>query len=277
MIPLIICAAVTGGSPARANTPHHPATPDSVAQSAIASWRAGAAIVHIHARLEDETTITTVAAYQDTIRRIRAGGCDAILSLSAGDDGGKAEHAQRLSVADVGEELVSLDLGPVNIGMRLYDNRPSYLREMGKRIIDRKIKPEIDIFDSGHLNGMQVMIKDGLLKPPYHVQFVFGLPGGIPLDLRMLPILIARLPAESHWSISCQGVDSETFVKFQMAAFVEGGHIRTGMEDHVYVRPGELAKSNEQMVEQWVQTARIWGRPVATPADARRMLGLAPR
>lgn len=277
MEPLIICAAVTGGAPARAKTPHHPVTPQAVADDAVACWRAGAAIIHIHARLPDETTSSDVPAYRDTVDRIRAAGCDAILSLSAGDDGGRADHATRLRVADAGEEIVSLDLGPINLGMRLYDNRPSYLREMAKRTLERGIKPEIDIFDSGHLDMLKTLIKDGLVKPPYHVQLVFGVPGGAPLDIRLLPLLISHLPPESEWSISCQTSDFETFLRFQMAAFVEGGHVRTGMEDHVYVRPNTLARTNAEMVEQWAKTAQIWGRPVAGPAEARRMLGLPQR
>ncbi len=277
MQPLIICAAVTGGVPARAKTPYHPVTPEAVTKSAVACWRAGAAIVHIHARHADETTSSDVAAYRDTVDRIRAAGCDAILSLSAGDDGGKSDHAQRLRVVEVGEELVSLDLGPINLGARLYDNRPSYLREIAKRMLERGIKPEIDVLDSGHLDSLALLIKDGLVKPPFHVQLVFGVPGGLPADVRMLPLLVSRLPAESEWSISCQTSDPATFLRFQMAAFVDGGHVRTGMEDYVYVRPGELAKSNEEMVAQWTETARIWGRPLASPAQARRMLGLPER
>jgi len=274
MQPLIICAAVTGGGPARAKTPHHPVTAAAVAADAVACWRAGAAIVHIHARLSDESTSSEIVAYRDTIDRIRAAGCDAILSLSAGDDGGRADHAQRLRVAEAGEELVSLDLGPINLGSRLYDNRPSYLREMAKRMLELGVKPEIDVLDSGHLDSLSTLIRDGLVKEPYHVQLVFGVPGGIPLELRMLPILVSRLPRGSEWSISCQTSDFETFLRFQMAAFVDGGHVRTGMEDHVYVRHGELARNNAEMVEQWTITARTFGRPVATPADARRMLGI---
>ena len=274
MQPLMICAAVTGGAPARSKTPHHPVTPQQVAADAVACWRAGAAIVHIHARLADESTSSEVAAYRDTADRIRAAGCDAILSLSAGDDGGRADHALRLRVAEAGEELVSLDLGPINLGTRLYDNRPAYLREMAKRMLELGVRPEIDVLDSGHLDSLATLIKDGLVKPPYHVQLVFGVPGGIPLDVRLLPILVSRLPTGSEWSISCQTSDFETFLRFQMAAFTEGGHVRTGMEDHVYVRPGELARNNAEMVEQWAATARTFGRPLATPAEARRMLGI---
>jgi 3-keto-5-aminohexanoate cleavage enzyme len=275
--PLIISAAITGGGPARANTPYHPVTPQTVAEAAVECWRAGAAIVHIHARHEDESTSSDVGAYRNIAERIRAAGCDVILSLSAGDDGGRSNHEQRWAVLEAGEELASLDLGPMNRGQRLYDNRPSYLREMAKRMLERGVKPEIDVFDSGQMDGLARLIKDGLLEPPYFVQFVFGIPGGMPADLRMLPVMRALLPPDAQWSIDCSGTDNETFQRFQMSAFVDGGHVRTGMEDHVYVRPGELAKSNAEMVAQWVDTARIWGRPVASPAQTRQMLGLPER
>lgn len=278
MEPLIITAAVTGGGPARGTTPYHPVTPQAVADAAVECWRAGAAIVHIHARHDDESTSSDVAAYRNTVERIRAKECDAILSLSAGDDGGKSNHEQRWAVLEASEEFASLDLGPINLGGRLYDNRPSYLREMARRMLERGVRPEIDVFDTGHLaSGLASLIKDGLVKPPYFVQFVFGVPGGMPRDLRLLPVLRSHLPPGSQWSMDCAGADSEIFQRFQMAAFVEGGHVRTGMEDHVYLRPNELAKSNAEMVAQWVDTARIWGRPVATPAQAREMLGLAQR
>jgi 3-keto-5-aminohexanoate cleavage enzyme len=275
--PLIITAAITGGGPPRAHTPYHPATPQAVADAAVDCWRAGAAIVHIHARHEDGSTSSDAEAYRDTVDRIRAVGCDVVLSLSAGDDGGKSNHEQRWAVLEATEELASLDMGPMNRGQRLYDNRPSYLREMAKRMLERGVRPEIDVFDSGQMDGVAGLIKAGLLKPPYFVQFVFGIAGGMPADLRMLPVMRSLLPADALWSIDCSGTDNETFQRFQMSAFVDGGHVRTGMEDHIYVRPGELAKSNADMVAQWVDTAHIWGRPVATPADARHMLGLPER
>jgi len=273
--PLIITAAVTGGGPARAHTPYHPVTPQAVADAAVDCWRAGAAIVHIHARHEDESTSSDAAAYRNIVERIRAAGCDVVLSLSAGDDGGKSNHEQRWAVLEATEELASLDMGPMNRGQRMYDNRPSYLREMAKRMLERRVKPEIDVFDTGQMDGVTRLIKDGLLMPPYFVQFVFGIAGAMPADVRMLPVLRSLLPADALWSIDCSGTDNETFQRFQLSAFVDGGHVRTGMEDHVYVRPGELAKSNAEMVAQWADTARIWGRPVASPADARRMLGLS--
>jgi len=131
------------------------------------------------------------------------------------------------------------------------------------------------IDNEGNPTEVLGLIAAGMIKPPYMIQFVFGVPGGMHPDARLLPILIDRLPPRSEWSISCQTGDPETYVRFMMQAFVENGHVRTGMEDYVYLRPGELATSNAAMVEQWVDTARIWGRPVASPADARALLGIA--
>jgi 3-keto-5-aminohexanoate cleavage enzyme len=276
MKPLIICAAVTGGIPAKSTTPHHPVTPKDVAEAAVASWRAGAAMIHFHARLEDGSTSTEPAHYREIIDRIRSTGCDALLNASAGDNGGRATHEQRLAIADVGAEVVSLDAGSFNIGNRLYNNAPPYLRDMAKRMKQLGVKPEVEIFDVGHLHGVSTLISEGLLDAPYMMQFTLNLPGGLPADMLLLPLLISRLPAGSEWAFSTQTKDHQMYLTFEMHAFAAGGHVRTGMEDYVYLRPGELAKTNAQMVEQWVDTARIWGRPVASPADARRLLGIAP-
>ncbi len=276
MQPLIICAAVTGGAPARSKTPHHPVTPEEVSQSAIECWKAGAAMVHLHARLADGTTSTDVGAYNAIVGRVRAAGCDAILNLSAGDDGGRASHDQRVGVIQVGTEVVSLDAGPFNIGGRTYDNSPAYLRRMSHAVQAAGASPAIEVFEIGHMHGVRELIDAGLLRPPYYIEFVFGVPGALPLDERLLPILVERLPAQSEWSISCQSSDPEIYQRFMLYAFTHGGHVRTGVEDIVYLAAGRLARTNAELVQQWVKTAALWGRPVATPGEARSMLGISP-
>lgn len=275
MKPLIICAAVTGGAPAKSKTPHHPVTPQAVADEMLACWRAGAAMIHIHARRDDGSTIMEVGAYRNIIDRVIAKGCDAIINVSAGDDGGKASHEMRWSIADCGVEMVSLDVGPINIGTRVYNNSPAYLEKMARLMKERRIKPEIELFDAGHMQSVNELIEKGLLAAPHYIQFVLGVPGGLPADPRFLPLLIDHLPEGSEWAISAQTSDPEMYLKLSMSAFIYGGHVRCGMEDYVYLRPGELARSNAECVTQWVDTARIWGRPVATPAVARKLLGLA--
>jgi 3-keto-5-aminohexanoate cleavage enzyme len=275
MKPLIICAAPTGGSPARSKTPHHPVTPQAVVDEALACWRAGAAMIHLHARLDDGSTIMEVGAYRNIVDKIEAAGCDAIINLSAGDDGGKADHKMRLSIADSGVEMVSLDAGPINIGNRIYNNSLAYLEEMAGRMLKKNIRPEIEIFDVGHLAAIHGLIDKKLLKPPYYIQCVFGVPGGMPLDPRMLAMCLKHMPENTEWAISAQTSDPKKYITLQMKAFTEGGHVRCGMEDFVYLRPNELAKTNAQSVEQWTETAKIWGRPVASPDEARKLLGIA--
>jgi 3-keto-5-aminohexanoate cleavage enzyme len=275
--PLIICAAVTGGAPARSKTPHHPVTPQAVADEAVACWRAGAAISHIHARLDDGSTIMDVDAYRNITDRILARGCDAIINVSAGDDGGKADHKMRLNIADADAEMVSFDAGPHNSGNRLYNNSPAYLEEMATRLKTRNIKPEIEVFDAGHLNTVTHFVKAGLLSPPHYIQFVMGVPGGMPADPLQLSLLLKHLPDQSEWAIAAHVSDPDLYVSISMHAFVRGGHVRCGMEDQIYLRRGEMATSNAQFVEQWVNTARIWGRPIASPKEARELLGMNSR
>ncbi|MBK9609381.1 MAG: 3-keto-5-aminohexanoate cleavage protein [Betaproteobacteria bacterium] len=272
MKPLIICAAVTGG--ASAKSAHHPVTPESVATAAVEAWRAGAAMVHIHARRDDGASSADVGDYRAIIDRILAAGCDAIINVSAGDNGGRASHAERLQVIETNAEVVSLGAGSLNIGNRLYDNSPAFVREMAARTKAKGSVPEIEVFDLGHLDLVGALVAEDLIRAPALVEFVFGLPGGLPSDPRLLPYLLERLPAGAEWAISSHATTTERYLPLSMLAFTQGGHVRTGMEDTIYLRPGELARTNAEMVEQWVSTARIWGRPVASPAEARRILGL---
>jgi 3-keto-5-aminohexanoate cleavage enzyme len=147
--PLVICAAITGGGPPRANTPHHPVTPDAIAEEALACWRAGAAIVHCHARLDDGTPTNDVAVYRDLLVRIRHRGCEAIVNFSAGDNGGRSSHEERLQVIESGADIVSLGGGSFNVGARSYDNPPAWRKEMAVRMRARAVTPEFEVFDLG--------------------------------------------------------------------------------------------------------------------------------
>jgi 3-keto-5-aminohexanoate cleavage enzyme len=276
MSPLIVTAAITGGGAPRARSCYQPVTPSELVTEALTCWRAGASIIHIHTRGEDGETTTDVGLSRKLCSAIRDQGCDAVLSLSAGDDGGKASHAQRLALAESGAEMVTLAAGSFNLGNRLYDNKPEYLREMSGRTRDLGVRPEIEVFDSGHVATVAAFQDEGLLVPPHFVQLLTGPRGTLPTDSRLLALLVERLPPDSQWSVSAQtGDDHALHARLLLWAFTNGGHVRTGMEDMVWLRPGVLAQSNGQLVEQWVKTAELWGRPIASPEDARRLLGLA--
>ena len=183
--------------------------------------------------------------------------------------------SRQARVSGVDAEVLSLDAGPFNTGGRVYDNSPAYLKRMTQTMQNAQVTPAIEVFEFGHMHGVRDLIAAGLLRAPYYIEFVLGTTGALPADERLLPVLVEQLPAGAEWSVCCKTADAEVYQRVMFYAFSHGGHVRTGMEDTVYVTPGRLARSNAEMVEQWVKTAAIWGRPVATPDQARSILGIA--
>ena len=274
MKPLIITAAITGGGPPGARAPHLPVTPRQIAEEAVAAWRAGAAVLHLHARAEDGTPTADPAAHRTLIDRIRSAGCDAVINFSCGDGGGRFNHAQRLAIIDTGCDMVSFTASSYNSGNRLYDNGPAYLRSACQRMQATGVKPEIEILDTGSLDCVARMVAAGELRGPLFCLLGFGIPGAMPADPVLLPLLRQRLPADAEWGVACGG-DHASFLLLQMTALAQCGHVRCGMEDQPYLYEGKVATSNRQLVEQWVRSAETWGRPVATVAQARALLGFS--
>ena len=272
--PLVICAAITGGAPARANTPHHPVSPKAIADEALACWRAGAAIVHCHARLEDGTPTNDLMAYRDLLARIRDTGCEAIVNFSAGDNGGRSGHEERLAVIESGADVVSLGGGSFNLGARAYDNPPAWRREMATRMKARGVTPEFELFDLGQIHGLHWLGEQGLMPARPMVTLGVGIPGALPADIDVVLATIRLLPPGAHWSMSCQSRDYAVVERLMLVAYAMGGHIRTGLEDHFHIRPGVLAKSNAEFVDKWVNMAALWGRPVASVDVTRTLLGI---
>lgn len=272
--PLIVVAAITGGIAPAAAAPGHPLTPDAIVEDALACAAAGASIIHIHARRPDGSTTMDRDAYAGIARAIRARGCEAVLDFSAGDDGGRASHAQRIAVAGAGAEIVSLAGGSFNIGERLYDNGPGFQRAMATAIAQAGLRPEIEVFDSAHLQCLPRLVEAGITAP-YFFQFVMGLPGTLKPDVELLAWLAAQVPAGGIWSLSAQtGSDVARHAELLDAAIRLGGHIRTGFEDTRLMNDGSPAPRNAALVRQWVERARQHGRPVAGPAETRRLLGI---
>lgn len=273
--PLIICAAIVGGKPERGENPHRPVTCDQIAASAVDAWRAGAAMLHLHARDAQGAPTNAAQAYRELARRIRAAGCDAILNFSAGDNGGRSDHAERLAVVGAGAEVVSLGAGSFNCGDRVYDNPPAFRHAMAQHLRLAGVKPEFEVFDTGQLAAVIDMAREGRVNLPVMLTLVFGVPGGMPADPVLLRWLAQRIPAEWDWSVCCQSAPSALYAEMQLAAFALGGNIRTGLEDTVNGLGEHPAPTNAQLVSPWVSLARGCGRSVATPAQARALLGLA--
>ncbi|HEU0318049.1 MAG TPA: 3-keto-5-aminohexanoate cleavage protein [Solirubrobacteraceae bacterium] len=270
--PLIIQCAVTGSAdPDPGRRPNLPVTPAAIVTEALAAWRAGAAVIHLHARDPDGTPTQGRAAFAGLVDDLRARGCDAVLNLSCGTAGGRAVRDERLGPIELAPEMASLDCGTINFGERIFEGDLSFLRRMAAAFRRHGVRPELECFDTGHVGLALQLREEGLLEDPLVVQFVLGVPGtGVPATVEMVEHLRRRLPDGALWSVCATGRAQLLLGAYCILA---GGHVRTGLEDNLWFRRGERA-TNARLVERIVRLAGELERPVATPAQARAALGL---
>jgi 3-keto-5-aminohexanoate cleavage enzyme len=270
--PLIIQCAITGSAePDPDKRPNLPSTPEAIVESAVGAWRAGAAVLHLHAREADGTPTQDARAFRVLVDGIRDAGCDAILNLSTGTAGGRAARDERLQPLQLKPEMASFDCGSINFGERIFEGDLPFLRRMATAFEESGATPEIECFDSGHL-GLALQLRDeGLLREPLIVQCVLGVPGtGVPATVTQVEHMRGMLPPGALWSVCAIGSR-----QLPMNAYCihEGGHVRTGLEDNLWYRRGERA-TNAQLVERIVRLAGELERHVATVRDAREILAL---
>jgi 3-keto-5-aminohexanoate cleavage enzyme len=268
---VIISAALTGSWPTKAQNPALPVTEEEIAQAAVECWRAGAAIVHLHVRNEQGKVTCDPARYAKARDLIRAAGSDVIINMSTGGGAGQTTDQQRAEPIELAPEIASFDCGSLNFGQTVFVNSPAFLDELAAKMRQHGVLPEIECFEPGHVWNALRMIEEGKLSPPFWFQFVLGVRGGSPGTVKQLLNLIDMLPAESPWSVCGIG---RAQLPLGVTAMAMGGHVRTGLEDNLYYHKGVLAASNAQLVERLVRIAGELGRPVASPDDARAMLGV---
>lgn len=266
---LIITAALTGAEVTREQQPALPITPDEIAVAAEQCAKAGASIVHVHARRPDGTPTQDKAVYAEIIAKVRAR-CDIIVQVSTGGAVGMTA-AERLQPVELKPEMATLSMGSVNFGNDVFINLPTDMEIFAKAMQEHGVKPEFEIFDSGMLTALQRWLKKGIVKGPVHCDFVLGVPGAMAGTAESLMFLRAQLPADATWTVA--GIGSAQ-LPLGVLAITLGGHVRTGFEDNVYYRKGELADSNAQLVARLVRISHELGRAVATPAEARALLGI---
>ncbi len=268
----MITAAVTGSRNTRDISPYIPLTPEEIAQSCIECWRAGASIVHIHVR-DPKTNLGTqdFDLYKRVVDPVREE-TDLILSLTtSGMAGRNLPHEERMIPLAFKPELASFDAGSINLGGAVFSNPPDFLDFAAEKMLESGVKPEIEIFDLGMVVTALNMSRKGQLASPLFFQFVMGTPWGAPGTPKALLHLLEHIPEESVWSVIGIG---KSHLPMSMMAMIMGGHIRVGMEDNVYYERGVLAKNNAMFVERIVRLAKEYGREVATPDEARRILGV---
>jgi 3-keto-5-aminohexanoate cleavage enzyme len=268
--PVILTAALTGGVHGKEANPNLPETPAEVGEAAAAAERAGASIVHLHARRDTGERAFATERFQEVTDAVRARTDDVIVQHSTGGtgapDGLRAEPLR----TDPAPEMASLDMGPLNRYQHLTsENTRGLVADLHAEMQERGIKPELEVFNGGHLNE-SLAILDELDDPPY-LNLVFG--GGtttIPHPRNLLN-LVENLPEGVEFNVLAFGPHQ---LPLTTMGILLGGHARVGLEDNLYYREGELAESNAQLVERAAEIAAALGRPVATPAAARDLLGL---
>ena len=269
---VIITAAITGSRMGRDITPYIPLTPEEITRSAMECWRAGASVVHIHVR-DPKTGLGSqdIDLFRRVVEPLRSE-TDLILSLTtSGIPGRNLPIEERLAPLTLKPELASFDAGSINLGGAVFINDPVFLDQAAGMMLDAGVKPEIEIFDLGMMMTTLRMRKEGKLRDPLHFQFVMGTPWGAPATPKAFLHIHEYLPPGATWSNIGIGPGQ---MPMAMMALIMGGHIRVGMEDSIYVRRGELARSNAQLVERVVRVVREYERPPASPAEARIILGL---
>ena len=269
---LIITAAVTGSLPTRARTPHVPITPAEIVEAGVRCEQAGAAVIHVHARNpQDESPSTDVRLFEEIAHGLKAR-TNLIVQISTGGRAGMA-YESRSDRLELRPEMASLTTGSVNFPDSVYANSPELITRLATDMQRLGIKPEMEIFDVSMIRNAVELAEKGLAETPLHFDFVMGLKGAIPATIENLVHLKTSIPAGATWTVA--GIGPAQLV-VNTHAILMGGHVRIGLEDNIYFRKGELAP-NERFVERMVRLAAEFGRAVATPDEARRIMHLKPR
>ena len=270
--PVIITAALTGSRIGRAQTPHIPITPAEIAAEGVAARRAGAAVVHVHVR-DAATGLGTqdVAVFREVASVLRAE-TDAILCLTtSGIPGRNLSTAERIAPLSLKPEMASFDAGTIDTEAGVFLNEADFLDALAAEATAQGVKLELECFDLGMIVTALRYHAEGKIPAPLHFQFVTGARHGMPATAATLVTAVSMLPAGATWSVIGIG---RAQTPMAMLALAMGGHVRVGLEDNISYRRGELATGNAQLVERAARLAAELGRPVATPAQARELLGL---
>jgi 3-keto-5-aminohexanoate cleavage enzyme len=271
--PAVISVAITGSLPQKAHNPAVPITTDEQVESTHAAFEAGAALVHIHVRDEQGAPSSEperFARVQEGVRRYCPG---MIVQFSTGGRGRELER--RGSMLYLKPDMASLATGSVNFPTSVYENPPDFVEALAKSMLAAGIKPEVEVFDVAMLYNAAELVKAGFLRAPAHVQFVLGLKNALPARRELLEFLVRELESVlpgATWTAAGIGRHQLTVNRWSLEL---GGHARTGLEDNVRFDDQRLAASNAELVARVAALTAEYGRSVATPAEARRILGLS--
>jgi uncharacterized protein (DUF849 family) len=285
---VIVTVALVGSHTTREKNPNVPMTPKEIAESAIESYRAGAAVCHVHVRdPETHKASFKLELYQEVCERIHEE-CDMIVNLTTGRGAGllfnpgakdhpwdtsllKDPEERVAHVVKLKPEVCSLDLGTLNFGSNAQVNVMPVVEKMAKMIKEVGTKPELEVFDIGNIRIAKHLISKGLVEKPPLFQLCLGIPWGIEATIENLVYMRNNLPKDALWYAFSTGSNHFTMAA---ASMIMGGHVRVGFEDNIYIKKDTLATSNAQMVSKVAEFARLMDREVASAKEARQILKL---
>lgn len=270
--PCIICVAITGSLPRKANNPAVPISIAEQVESTQQAFEAGASIVHCHVRNDDETPSSDPEKFARLVEGLKAHCPGMIIQLSTGGRSGAGRD--RGGMLSLRPDMASLAVGSNNFPTRVYENAPDLVDWLAAEMKTYAVKPEIEAFDLSHIHQAVAMNRDGRIPGSLYVQFVMGVQNAMPVDRPSFDFFIEtlrRLAPGAEWCAAGIGRYQLVINEWCIAA---GGHTRTGLEDNVRLDPEHLAPSNAALVRRAVELCEKHGRPVATARQAREILGL---
>ena len=268
---LIITAAICGAEVTKAQNPAVPYTVEEMVREARSAYDAGASIIHVHVRWDDGTPTQDRERFRVVMDAIRAELPDVIMIPSTGGATGMKPE-ERLQPTELFPEMATLDCGTCNFGDEIFDNTLPTMRAFGKRMIENGIKPEFECSEMGPLDTIQNVDRQGeVTGAPMRFKLDLGVPGCASATVNNLVWMSSTIPAGSTWTAT--GVGRSAFT-LAAPAIVMGGNVRVGFEDNLYLSRGVKARSNGELVEKVVRLSRELGRDIASPAEARAILGL---
>jgi len=272
---LVITVAPTGSVPRKKDTPHVPVTPDEIAETAYLCEQEGASVIHVHCRDENEKPTSRYEVFKETVDKIRRRTKLVVMTSTSGIAGQTDED--RAAPLRTGPDMGSLTTSTLNFAGRkpsvVYLNTVETVQFLAKEMLARNIKPEIEAFDVGFIQQGKKLIEAGLVREPAHFQLVMGVDGGVPATPENLLHMRNQLPPTATYVVAGM---ARMQLPMTTMAILTGGHARVGLEDNLYLRKGVLAR-NEELVGRVRHLAEDIQREVATPDEARTIMGLPPR
>ena len=268
---LIITAAISGAEVTKEHNPAVPYTIEDCVREAGLAYEAGASIIHLHVRRDDGTPTQDKNRFKEVMDAIKAKYPDVIIQPSTGGAVGMSND-ERLEPTELNPEMATLDCGTLNFGGdEIFENTENTIKYFGEKMIERGIKPELEVFDKSMIDMALRLHKKGFIKAPMHFNFVMGVNGGISGSLRDFIFLRESIPSDATYSVA--GIGRFEFSLAELA-IADGGHVRVGLEDNLFIEKGVLAKGNGELVKKVALLAKKYKREIASPKEARIILGL---